>query len=93
MKPKENYADVIRSLRTCAGIDPKTEGCEGCIYETSDCHSGRMLISRAACVIEDLCELCQKLHNGRSSERPCGSGDRDLRPEDSDTCGGGRRKR
>lgn len=69
MKPKENYADVIRSLRTCAGIDPKTEGCEGCIYETSDCHSGRMLISRAACVIEDLCELCRKLQDEKGARK------------------------
>lgn len=69
MKPEENYADVIRSLRTCAGIDPKTEGCEGCIYETSDCHSGRMLISRAACVIEDLSELCRKLQNEKGARK------------------------
>lgn len=57
MNPAENYSDVIRSLRVCAGEDPKNEGCEGCIYETGSCYNATTLMSRAACVIEDLCEL------------------------------------
>lgn len=61
MKPKENYADVIRSLRTCAGIDPTAEGCEGCIFEMTSCYHGTRLLSQAAWVIEDLRELCGRL--------------------------------
>ena len=56
MKLKENYADVIRSLRICAN-ESEEEGCEGCIYETDDCDCARKLLRRASCVIEDLCEL------------------------------------
>lgn len=68
MKPKENYADVIRSLRTCAGIDPTAEGCEGCIYETGTCYNATTLMSRAACVIEDLCELYAKAMEEKNVE-------------------------
>ena len=54
----ENYRDVITSLRVCAGEDEK-EGCEGCIYETDVCYNATKLLSRAACVIEDLCALLE----------------------------------
>lgn len=60
INPIENYSDVIRSLRVCAGEDPKNEGCEGCIFETDTCYNATKLMSRAACVIEDLCELYAK---------------------------------
>lgn len=57
--PSENYSDVIRSLRICTGEDEKSEGCEGCIYETGTCYNANKLLSRAACVIEDLCALLE----------------------------------
>ena len=68
MKLKENYADVIRSLRICAN-ESEEEGCEGCIYETDDCDCARKLLRRASCVIEDLCELYWKTQQeGRKNE-------------------------
>lgn len=55
----EHYRNVIRSLRICAN-ESEEEGCEGCIYEIDDCDCDRKLLCRAACVIEDLCELYGK---------------------------------
>ena len=69
--PAENYSDVIRSLRVCAGEDPKNEGCEGCIYETGSCYNATTLMSRAACVIEDLCELYAKAMEEKNVEPVC----------------------
>ena len=69
--PAENYSDVIRSLRVCAGEDPKNEGCEGCIYETGSCYNATTLLSRAACVIEDLCELYAKAMEEKTVEPVC----------------------
>ena len=69
--PAENYSDVIRSLRVCAGEDPKNEGCEGCIYETGSCYNATTLMSRAACVIEDLCELYAKAMEEKTVEPVC----------------------
>lgn len=66
--PIENYSDVIRSLRVCAGEDPKNEGCEGCIFETGSCYNATTLMSRAACVIEDLCELYAKAMEEKKDE-------------------------
>lgn len=66
--PAENYSDVIRSLRVCAGEGPKNEGCEGCIYETGSCYNATTLMSRAACVIEDLCELYAKAMEEKKDE-------------------------
>ena len=70
MNPAENYSDVIRSLRVCAGEDPKIEGCEGCIYETGSCYNATTLMSRAACVIEDLCELYAKAMEEKNEASP-----------------------
>ena len=68
MPPIENYSNVIRSLRICAN-ESEEEGCEGCIYETEDCDCDRKLLCRAACVIEDLCELYWKTQQeGRKNE-------------------------
>ena len=68
INPIENYSDVIRSLRVCAGEDPKNEGCEGCIFETDTCYNATKLMSRAACVIEDLCELYAKAMEEKNVE-------------------------
>ena len=67
--PIENYSNVIRSLRICAS-ESGEGGCGGCIYETiDDCDCDRKLMCRAACVIEDLCELYWKAQQkGRKNE-------------------------
>lgn len=57
MKPKQNYNDLTRSLRVCAGEDPYREGCEDCIFENTSCSKGKRLLTEAAYVIETLCTL------------------------------------
>lgn len=57
LKPKENYDDLTRSLRVCAGEDPNREGCEDCIFENTSCSRGKRLLTEAAYVIETLCSL------------------------------------
>ena len=57
MKPKQNYNDLTRSLRVCAGEDPYREGCEDCIFENTSCSKGKRLLTEAAYVIENLCTL------------------------------------
>lgn len=54
----ENYREVSRSLRICAKwVDREEEECKGCIYETESRGCETKILYRAACVIEDLCEL------------------------------------
>ena len=56
--PIENYREVSRSLRICAKwVDEEEEACKGCIYETESRGCETKILYRAACAIEDLCEL------------------------------------
>lgn len=60
LPPIENYREVSRSLRICANwVDAESGGeeCKGCIYETDSCGCETRILYRAACAIEDLCEL------------------------------------
>ena len=65
MSAKENYADLIRSLRICAGVG-ETGGCEDCIFENDICGSAEKLMIRAACAIEDLSNLYDGLKGEQS---------------------------